>query len=158
MLPRFKSLRVSDHLQHGTTTRHTLSKVHICTCRPTQRQSGPLPLSLWPGLWIQACLCSVSMAPYIGIEHKWASNQLKHSPCLFGSQAGNIHPSLSSQRPQFSSTRSESAARFHKLLLNLMTLSTPSGGAIWICDCCFFKVLGGDVTAFRRFHWAVTHF
>lgn len=82
---------------------HTLSKVHIRKCRPARRRSGPLPLSLRPGLWTQACLCVVSMAPYVGIKHKWAGDQLKHSPCLFVSPAGNTHPHLSSQRPQFSS-------------------------------------------------------
>ena len=69
-------------------------------CRPTH----PAPISCNLAPWIQAGLCGISMAPYIAIEHKWAGNQLKHSPCLFASLAGNIHPRLSSQRPQFSST------------------------------------------------------
>ncbi len=72
--------------------------------RPTQRHSGPLPLSWWHGLCIQACLCSVSTAPHMWIEHEWASDQVKHSACLFRSLVGKIHRSLSSQRPQFSST------------------------------------------------------
>lgn len=94
---------------------HTWSQVHIHTSWPAQRQPGPLPLSLWPGLCIQARLCSISMAPYMWKEHKWASDQVKHRPCLFRSLAGKIHPSLSSQRPQFSSTLQSSLHVFINL-------------------------------------------
>lgn len=135
---------------------HTLSKVHIPKWRATRRRSGPLPLSLWPGLWTQACLCGVSMAPYIGIKHKWAGDQLKHSPCLFVSPAGNTHPHLSSQRAQFSSAVRSPQHVFINVS-RVEWLSPRPQVELFEYIIVAFLRYSGDVTAFRWFHHAVTH-
>lgn len=97
----------------------------------------------------------MSMAPYMWIKHKWAGDQVKHSPCLFLSLAGSIQRSLSSQRAQFSSTLQSCCTIF----INLSEFNDsphPQVELFLTCDCGFFKVRGGGETLVTHFLHAQT--
>lgn len=129
-------------LQHGTTvSSHPMLGPHPCPSTHPAPIGAPATLLPTRPAWIQTRLCGKSVAPYSGTQHKWAGNQVKHSPCLFSSLAGNTHPRSGSQRPQFSGTLQGPKTRFHKPLLGLTILCAhPQVGLFEYAIVAFNKV------------------
>lgn len=121
---------------------HTLSKVHVRKCPPTHpppiRAPATLPVT-WPLNTSSPVWCKHGAIRRNKAQMGRRPTQTQPlSVCLPGWQ---YPPSLKLTKTTIQQRSSEPTARFHKLLPGWMAVSTPSGGAIWIHNCCFFKVL-----------------
>lgn len=114
--------------------------------------SGPLPLSSRRGLRIQARLCGArSVAPYVG--NKAQNGQATNSntaPCLFDpstplpqpTPTGRLCPpklKLTKATIQPAGASDWRCTFFMNPSRSLTSVSTRSGGAVWICECCLFS-------------------
>lgn len=126
---------------------HTLSKVHIRKCRPTRRRSGPLPLLLvtWP----------LNTSSPVWSKH----GAIHRNKAQMGRRPTQTQP-LSVCLPGWQYPPSLKAHKDHNSAARFRAHSTSPHPQVELFEYIIVAFLrySGDVTAFRWFHCAVTHF